>query len=45
MPSLLPTGGYIPTVDHLVPPDVSWANFSYYRQQLSEYIKQYAPGC
>jgi len=43
LPPLLPTGGYIPTVDHLVPPDVSWTNFCYYRQRLSEYICRYAP--
>lgn len=23
-------GGYIPTLDHSIPPDVSWANFQYY---------------
>jgi hypothetical protein len=27
---MLPRGGYIPMVDHLVPPDVSFANFNYY---------------
>ncbi|MDZ7332254.1 MAG: hypothetical protein ONB13_04185 [candidate division KSB1 bacterium] len=27
---LIETGGYIPTVDHLIPPDVSWDNFRYY---------------
>lgn len=27
---LIEQGGYIPTVDHLVPPDVSWDNFRYY---------------
>ena len=25
-------GGYIPTVDHLIPPDVSWDNFRYYME-------------
>ncbi len=30
VPSLLETGGYIPTVDHSVPPDVSYDNFLYY---------------
>ena len=30
MPYLLETGGYIPTVDHSIPPDVSYANFTYY---------------
>lgn len=27
---LLEDGGYIPTVDHTVPPDVSWDNFRHY---------------
>lgn len=27
---LIEEGGYIPTVDHTVPPDVSWENFRYY---------------
>lgn len=27
---MLPDGGYIPTVDHTVPPDVPYANFTYY---------------
>jgi uroporphyrinogen decarboxylase len=29
---LVEEGGYIPTVDHTVPPDVSWENFLYYMQ-------------
>lgn len=27
------SSGYIPHVDHSVPPDVSWSNFAYYLQQ------------
>jgi uroporphyrinogen decarboxylase len=27
---LIEEGGFIPTVDHTVPPDVSWENFRYY---------------
>ena len=30
VPQLLEEGGYIPTVDHTVPPDVSYGNFCYY---------------
>jgi len=30
VPRLLADGGYIPTVDHAVPPDVSYADFMYY---------------
>jgi uroporphyrinogen-III decarboxylase len=29
---LIEQGGYIPTVDHLIPPDVSWDNFRYYME-------------
>ncbi len=27
---LIEEGGYIPTIDHTVPPDISWDNFRYY---------------
>ena len=30
MAPLLEDGGYIPTVDHAVPPDISYDNFMYY---------------
>jgi len=30
VPFLLETGGYIPTIDHAIPPDVSYGNFLYY---------------
>jgi uroporphyrinogen decarboxylase len=36
LPPLLRQGGYIPFVDHLVHPDISWENFAYYRQRVSE---------
>lgn len=35
---IIPTmqvGGFIPMVDHLVPPEVSWENFKYYRTKLN----------
>ena len=31
-------GGYIPYCDHLVPPNVSWENYKYYRKRLKEII-------
>ncbi|HEY60726.1 MAG TPA: hypothetical protein G4N92_08620 [Anaerolineae bacterium] len=31
-------GGYIPAVDHLVPPNISWDNFLYYRRRLNDAI-------
>jgi uroporphyrinogen decarboxylase len=34
--TLLRQGGYIPMADHLIPPDVPWANFVYYRRRLAE---------
>ncbi|MHB0856265.1 MAG: uroporphyrinogen decarboxylase family protein [Anaerolineae bacterium] len=32
------SGGYIPGVDHYVPPDVPWEHFAYYRQRLAEIL-------
>jgi len=29
---LIEEGGFIPTVDHTVPPDISWDNFCYYME-------------
>lgn len=38
---MLEQGGYIPYMDHLVPPDVSWENFRYYRARLNQLIDEY----
>jgi uroporphyrinogen decarboxylase len=35
---VMKTGGFIPTVDHLVPPGISWENFSYFRSKLNQMI-------
>ena len=35
---LLKTGGYIPHGDHLIPPEVSWDDFRYYRDRLNHLI-------
>lgn len=32
-------GGYIPFGDHLIPPDVGWENFKYYREKLNSIIE------
>jgi len=32
MRPLIEEGGFIPTVDHTVPPDVSWSDFQYYME-------------
>jgi hypothetical protein len=37
---LLKQGGYIPFGDHLIPPEVSWENFKYYREKLNLMIDQ-----
>ena len=39
VPQTLKSGWYIPHVDHLVPPDVSWENFVYYRGRLEDMIR------
>ena len=36
---LIEDGGFIPTVDHLVPPDVSLENFRYYMQQKQRLLQ------
>jgi uroporphyrinogen decarboxylase len=38
VPYLIERGGYIPHVDHAIPPDVSLANFTYYRELLRKVI-------
>jgi uroporphyrinogen decarboxylase len=37
--SLIEEGGFIPTVDHLVPPDVSYDNFCYYMERKTELLR------
>jgi uroporphyrinogen decarboxylase len=44
LPAMLQAGGYIPFMDHLVPPEVSWENFCYYRERLNDMIERYLPG-
>ncbi len=35
---MLALGGWIPGCDHLIPPDVSWANFTYFMEHLKKMI-------
>lgn len=35
---MIKKGGYIPHIDHAVPPNVSWDNFKYYREKLNSII-------
>ena len=37
---LLSSGNYIPFLDHSVPPEVSWENFRYYRENLNILIEK-----
>ncbi len=34
------SGGYVPGVDHYVPPEVPWGHFAYYRQRLAEILQR-----
>ncbi|MCL5987213.1 MAG: hypothetical protein M1371_11735 [Actinobacteria bacterium] len=36
---MLKQGGYIPFGDHLIPPEVPWDNFRYYREKLNRIIE------
>jgi uroporphyrinogen decarboxylase len=36
VPFLLEQGGYFPTIDHWVPPDVTFANYCYYINLMRE---------
>jgi len=38
LPAMLVQGRYIPCLDHLVQPGVSWEDFCYYRQRLGDYV-------
>ena len=38
---LLEKGGYIPFGDHLIPPDVPWEEFKYYREKLNRLIDKH----
>jgi len=40
VPFVLKRGRYIPFIDHLVPPDVSWDKFASYRTHLNEVIER-----
>lgn len=35
---LVEGGGFIPTVDHTFPPDISWDNFCYYMEQKKKLL-------
>ena len=37
---VLATGGYIPYTDHAVPPEVSFENYKFFREELSKVLKK-----
>ena len=39
MPFMKKQGGYLPTCDHGVPPEVPFENYVYFRELLKEYAK------
>ena len=36
---LIEEGGFIPTVDHSVPPDISWPNFQHYLETKQKLLR------
>lgn len=42
VPFMLERGGYIPHLDHVAHPEISWADFRYHRRRLRELIEQAA---
>ena len=42
VPFMLKSDGYIPTIDHLVSPDISFDDFKYYREKLREIVEKFA---
>lgn len=38
IPYLFQSGGFVPFIDHTVPPEISWDNFRYYRHRLEELV-------
>jgi uroporphyrinogen decarboxylase len=43
LPALLPLGGFIPSIDHVPPEDVSLENWTYYSQLKKKLLGQYPP--
>jgi uroporphyrinogen decarboxylase len=40
LPTMLARGGYIPHLDHLAHPEISWPDFRYYRTRLRELVEE-----
>lgn len=44
LPFMLERGGYIPTMDHMVSPDVPWENYRYFRMRIETLAKKHGIG-
>ncbi|MBI3985420.1 MAG: hypothetical protein HY343_00745 [Lentisphaerae bacterium] len=44
LPVLFRRGGYLPSLDHHVPPEVGWEDFQYYVSRVRELYRQYGRG-
>ncbi|MFA6107385.1 MAG: uroporphyrinogen decarboxylase family protein [Candidatus Latescibacterota bacterium] len=44
LPALFRRGGYLPSMDHHVPPDVSWDDFRYYVDRVQTLYARYGQG-
>jgi uroporphyrinogen decarboxylase len=44
LPVMFAQNGYIACADHLIPPDVSWDEFKYYRNRIGEYANASVKG-
>jgi uroporphyrinogen decarboxylase len=42
LPAMFRRGGYLPTMDHHVPPEVSWTDFQYYLDKTRTLYERYA---
>jgi uroporphyrinogen decarboxylase len=42
VPFMLEQGGFIPNVDHMVSPDISFENFKYYREKLEQILRKHS---
>jgi uroporphyrinogen decarboxylase len=44
LPEMFRSGGYLPSMDHHVPPEVSYADFKYYLERTQELYQQFGRG-
>jgi uroporphyrinogen decarboxylase len=42
LPYLLKEGGYLPTVDHGIPPEIPFEHYKHYMVRLKEYLDAYS---